>query len=321
MRLVLVTGPVSEPVTLAQAKLHIKLDSGTLADNTTLYSCIPAGSHPVVTDYILLGTAIDVLGHTAVVFLQPINNGAGGTVDVKIQESDDGSTAWTDWTGGVIPPAGAFVQVTEANDTVIQEKQYTGSKRFIRTVAKTLVAACEFGTSILVWEPISVEDDLITEYLMTAREYAEDITRRVLLTQTWDAFLNKWPDKNYIQLPFGNLQDVSSIEYTDCDGAPTMMMEDTDYIVETNGEQHGRIVLPYQVSWPSAVLYPSNPIVIEFTCGWTTAALVMSKIKTAIKMIVADLYESRGEVVQGQTVVENKTVERLLGLARLWGEF
>lgn len=320
MRLVLVTPPVLEPVTLAQAKLHIKLDSGTLADNTTLYSCIAAGSHPVVTDYTLLGAANDVLGHAAVVFLQPINNGAGGTVDVKIQESDDGSTAWTDWTGG------AFTQITEANDTVIQEKQYTGLKRYIRTVAKTLVAACEFGTLIMISEPISTEDDDITDDITTARIAVESDSRRALITQTWDAFLDKWPDKRYIQLPFGNLQNVpltQYIKYTDSAGTIHTMTVTTDYIWETNGEQHGRIVLPYQGSWPTAELYPSNPIVIRFVCGYgDEAADVPTTAKRAIKQMVAKLHESRGEDMVGQTVIEDKTYDRLIALIpRLWGEF
>jgi hypothetical protein len=79
--------------------------------------------------------------------------------------------------------------------------------------------------------------------------------------------------------------------------------------------------LPYSVSWPSGTLYPSNPIIIEFDCGWTTAALVPYKIKSAIKMLCSKLYEGRGEDVLGQTVSEDKTVMRLLNSARLWDEF
>jgi hypothetical protein len=95
----------------------------------------------------------------------------------------------------------------------------------------------------------------------------------------------------------------------------------TDYLVETNGDQHGRIVLPYGVSWPSVTLCPSNPITIEFVCGWTTTALIPKSITTAIKMLCAEMYEMRGEPVIGQSVIENKTVDRLLASQRLWGEW
>ncbi|MDD5169783.1 MAG: phage gp6-like head-tail connector protein, partial [Syntrophales bacterium] len=67
-----------------------------------------------------------------------------------------------------------------------------------------------------------------------------------------------------------------------------------------------------------ATLYPSNPIKIRFVCGWTTAALVPYRIKAAIKMICSKLYESRGEDVLGQTVTEDKAVDRLLIGERLW---
>jgi hypothetical protein len=88
--------------------------------------------------------------------------------------------------------------------------------------------------------------------------------------------------------------------------------------MEFNGYQCGRVVLPYGGSWPSVTLFPSNPIIIRFTCGWTTATLVPYKIKAAIKMIAAKLYESRGEDILGQTVHEDATVDRLLIGKRLW---
>lgn len=168
----------------------------------------------------------------------------------------------------------------------------------------------------------SDEDAYIGSKISEAREDVEDWTRRAIMTQTWDYSLDAFPkDKDYIELPFGNLQSLTSVKYKGTDGAETTMTVTTDYLLETNGEQHGRIVLPYGETWPTDTLYPSNPITIRFVCGWTTAALVPGKIKAAIKMIVADLYESRGESVIGQTVVENKVVERLLASERLWGSF
>jgi len=165
------------------------------------------------------------------------------------------------------------------------------------------------------------DDTTLDELVLAAREHVEDVTRRALLTQTWDYSLDGWPDENYIRLPFGNLQSVTSIKYKDTAGTETTMAVTTEYLVETNGEDYGRIVLPYGVSWPSTTLYPSNPITIRFVCGWTAAADVPSKIKTAIKMRAADPYQERGDPVKGLTVTENKTIRRLLENARLWGEF
>lgn len=167
------------------------------------------------------------------------------------------------------------------------------------------------------------EDELISYILITAREYVEDITRRALLTQTWDYCLRGWPTTNYFKLPYGNLQTSGlSVKWKDTDGTETTLTLTTDYLIETNGEGIGRIVLPYGQTWPSGTLYPSNPITVRFTCGWTTAANVPFKIKAAIKMICADLYENREAQIESNTVYHsNQIVQRLLASARLWDEF
>jgi len=317
MKIIQYTAPTIEPITLSQLKEHLRLSSDTLVGNTALYQSLASGSHAIQNNYTVhIGTAIDVLGKQAVVYLQPNNNGATGTVDTKIQESDDNIT-WNDWVGG------AFTQVTEANDTTIQEKAYTGIKQYIRTASKVLLAACEFGTSILVNSGSVSEDDFLTSIIQAGREYIEDVTGRALLTQTWDYSLDCWPDKDYITLPFGNLATVTSVKYKDTDGTETTLTVTTDYIVETNGEGCGRIVLPYGVSWPTESLYPSNPITIRYICGWTTAALIPFKIKAALKLICTDLYENRDakDTQLHGNVTENKTVMNLLRSMILHEEF
>ena len=391
MKAQLYTAPTIEPITLAELKTHLRLDSETLSGNLTTYQSILPGSHGIhelmtldvapggagwtagdtitgatslntcivvsvlttktyyvkyrsgaftlgeilsngtatadqgaanptfsSAGYYLIGTAVDVLGKTAIVNLNAGTVGAGGTVDAKIQESDDGTT-WTDVTSG------AFTQVTAANDNAIQEKAYSGTKRYIRVVAKVLVAACEFSAEVVVNAATVADDDLLTALITAAREHVEDVTGRRLLTQTWDYFLDEWPRGYSIKLPFGNLQDgvgvAPIVTWKDTDGTETTLTVTTDYLVETNGEGIGRILLPYGGTWPSGDLYPSNPIKIRFVCGWTAAASIPLKIVSAFKMVAADLYEQRGEPVVGQTVIENKVADRLLASSRLWDEF
>jgi uncharacterized phiE125 gp8 family phage protein len=321
-RVVLKTAPTSEPITLSQLKMHLRTESASFADNFDETQSIAPGVHVVADNYTThVGTGVSVLGYSAIVSFQSGTNLAGGTVDVKIQESDD-NAAWTDWTGG------AFTQVTTDGagatepDNATYEKAYTGTKAYIRTVAKVLVANCEFGTTIIRSVSSLAEDDLLDALITTARETVEAWTRRALFTQTWYLYLDSFPGKDYIEIPFGNLQSVTSIKYKDTDGTETTMTVTTDYLVETNGDQHGRIVLPYGVSWPSVTLYPSNPITIEFVCGWTTTALIPKSITTAMKFLIAKWYESRGEDIVGNvTMFEDKTAERLLNTWRLWGEW
>lgn len=314
MKAVQATAPVIEPIILAELKLHLRLDSGSLADEIDTTQSIAPGAKAIANNYTThVGTGIEVLNYQAIVNLISGTNGADGTVDCKIQESDDNVT-YTDWTGG------AFIQVTEANDNAIQEKAYTGTKRYIRTVAKVLVAICDFGTTVIRLTGDTVEDDLLTAIIAASRDHIENITRRALLTQTWDYYLDEFPAADFFKLPFGNLQTVTHIKYTDSAGTQTTMTVATDYIVETNGSACGRIVLPYGETWPSFTEYTSNPIVVRFVCGWTAASLIPSAIRTAVKMKCSDLYHFRGDMLTG-TIVENRAVDALLASYRLWEEF
>jgi len=316
MQCKLITAPIIEPISLAELKLHLRLDSGSFDDNLTITQSLAYGSKAIANNYTThIGTGVNVAGKQVEVLLHCGTNGATGTNDTIIQESDDNAT-WSNWTGG------AFTQVTTANDNADYKKQYTGAKTYIRTASKVLLAACEFGTSILLNEGETAEDDILTAIIVASREHTEDITRRALLTQTWEYYLNEFPDVDFIKLPFGNLASVTSIIYKDSDGTSTTMTANTDYLVETNGEGIGRIVLPYGVSWPSFTAWPSNPITIKFVCGWTTAALIPKKIIAAIKLIATDLFVNReGQVLSSFNYQENKTVNVLLSSSKLWNEF
>ncbi len=295
MKAVLYTAPTIEPITLSELKMHLHVDSETFDGNLTLTQSLAFASHGIsaLGAYTHLGTGVDVLGKQAIVELHCGTNGATGTNDTKIQESDDNIT-FTDWTGG------AFTQVTTDGagatepDNADYKIQYTGTKRYIRTASKVLLAACEFGTSILVNAATTAEDTALERIRKAARISVENDTRRKLLTQTWDLYLDEWPDKNFIRVPYGNLQNgvgtAPIISWKDTDGTETTLTVTTDYLVETNGEECGFIFLPYGVSWPSGTLYPSNPIKIRIVCGWTAAASIPEVITSALLLAAENIY-------------------------------
>jgi uncharacterized phiE125 gp8 family phage protein len=315
MKCLIYAAPTLYPVSLSELKMHLRLDSGTMDDNLTLTQCLAYGSHAIANDYTThVGAGVSVAGKEAIVEFHCGTNGATGTVDTKIQESDDNAT-WADWTGG------AFDQITTANDNTDYKKQYTGTKAYIRTTSKVLLAACEFGTSIMVNAATTAIDDLLNAILYASIEYVEAVLGRKLLTQTWDYYLDAWPDDDFFWLPWGNLQTVSSVKWKDEDGTETTLTAGTDYLVETNGESYGRIVLPHDVEWPDDDLYSSNPITVRFICGWTAAALVPYKIKTVIKMIAEGTYRNTQAFVENGKAAPNPIVDAFLWDKILHREF
>jgi uncharacterized phiE125 gp8 family phage protein len=296
----IITPPTTEPVTLAEVRMALRLNSTDFADNVASVQSIAPGSHNIAASYSLLGTGVDVLGTSAVVLLSAGTNGTGGTVDIKIQESDDNIT-FTDWTGG------SFTQVTEANDNTTYEKSYTGTKQYIRVACTVAVAACSFGVSVLKEAATNAEDTLLENYITTAREHGEACTGRAFTTQTVEQMMLCFPGKNYIELLMPPVQSITSVKYKDANGVEYIMATTTEYIADTDNEP-ARIVLPYSVSWPSATLYTSNPIRIRYVTGYYASNPIPKMLKSAMLLHVGLLYKYRDEAMPADAL---RTVNRL----------
>jgi len=158
-------------------------------------------------------------------------------------------------------------------------------------------------------------DDYLETLIPTSRQRVEDITWRKLITQTWYGYLQDWPSGDYIELPFGSLQSVTTIKYTDDDGDQSTW-DSAEYIVGTD-YMKGRVTLADGEVWPNDNLYPSNPIQIEFVCGYGLAVAVPAQIKHAIKMILSEIYENRETSIIGVSFQQMDTVNNLLSNYRL----
>lgn len=164
------------------------------------------------------------------------------------------------------------------------------------------------------------EDDEVLKALNeTATKKAEQYLRRRLITQSWYAYYDAWPTgTDAIILPYGKLQSVTTIKYTDTDGDQTTW-SDTEYNVDTYSDP-GRIVLEYGYTWPTTTLHPQNPIEVDFICGYgDTGADVEDMIKHAIKIIIGDYYNNREDMLIGMTAKDLKISKDLLMPYRLHG--
>lgn len=158
------------------------------------------------------------------------------------------------------------------------------------------------------------DDGLILAQIKAATEYAQDFQGRKYITQTWKTYLDEWPTEDYIELPFPPLQSVTSVNYTDYNNTVTTMST-ADYDWDVVSEP-GRIVLGYGKTWPTATLHPTNPIAIQFVCGYGTPDDVPEYTKNAIKLVLDELYENREVVISGGNINRLDLTDRLLQMNR-----
>ena len=310
MALKLSVAPTIEPISLAEARLHLRLDSGSLADNLTSVQSIAPGSHGVAAAFSLAGVAVEVLGYETVVNLEAGTNGAGGTVDVKLQDSDDNIT-FTDVVSG------AFTQVTEANDNATYEKAYTGGRRYLKAVATVAGAACEFGVMVLKKASTSAEDSLINSYIKAARKHCQDFQNRQYINATMELWLDEFPcDDEIVVLPCP-LVSVTSIEYYDIADVKAVMPS-TDYFVDSISEP-GRICLKYGKVWPFSGLREHNAVCITMVVGHgATIATVPDDARSAMLLIIGHLYEHREAVTDKSMSELPMAVDSLLWMSRVF---
>lgn len=148
---------------------------------------------------------------------------------------------------------------------------------------------------------------LVQPMILAATQLCEAFTRRQFLTATYTLTLDAFPD--VIRLPRPPLQSVTSVAYLDGSGVSQTLVQNTDYLVDTNSEP-GRITRPYNAIWP--VTYPqANAVTVTYVAGWPKVGDVPESIKAAIRLIVGDLYQQRESVTDG-TIEEFPAAKALL---------
>lgn len=120
---------------------------------------------------------------------------------------------------------------------------------------------------------------------------------RALVYSAWKSWFTCWPAGDEFVMPLGQLRSVTSIKYTDTDGTEDTMSSD-DYDVDTSSDP-GIIRLGYGDSWPTVTLRPTNPIEIQFVCGW----------------YAGDAWASETAYTATQVVIPATMADQLAGLA------
>lgn len=139
---------------------------------------------------------------------------------------------------------------------------------------------------------------------------AEQYTERAFINQVWTFTLDNFPvykdinPRQAIYIPKGRLVSVDSVNYYDSAGVDQTLVEDTDFYVDTVGD-NARLV-PLSGGWPDVSEYRPDAITIVATLGYgTSLPAEFSDIKDACLLRIGDLYEMRQSKFANYSVVSN----------------
>lgn len=158
------------------------------------------------------------------------------------------------------------------------------------------------------------EDALIESLIASARQYAEALTCRQLVTATWRLTLDAFP-AGCIVLPRPRLQEVLSIQYVDAAG-DTQTLAPELYQVDAESEP-ARLSPAFNTFWPGT-RHQMNAVVVTIRCGYGAAADVPAGVKTAIRMLAAHYYENREAATDVQLLPVPMAVKSLLSPERIF---
>ncbi len=173
-------------------------------------------------------------------------------------------------------------------------------------------------------------DLIITGRITSARQWAEEYTRRAFITQTWGSYANDFPgdrsliafgvghtDYNAIKLR-GKAQSVSYIKYLDINGIQ-QTLNPALYLVDLVGNC---IVPAYGTVWPT-VRNQLNSVEVDYICGYGDATNVPEAIKDALRFIVGqwEVFQSSIEGVVRPFTIPNAAKQLLDNYIDMRGYF
>jgi uncharacterized phiE125 gp8 family phage protein len=137
----------------------------------------------------------------------------------------------------------------------------------------------------------SDDDDVIGALITAARLMVEAQIRRMLITQTWRLIYDRWPSSRLIKLPLAPFQSLIAMRVYDANGTAQAVSSSLYYVDSV--PDAARIIFGAPPPTPGRA---TAGIEIDVIVGYgATAASVPEPLRQAIRMLVTDWYENRGD--------------------------
>jgi|UPI0004ADC611 uncharacterized phiE125 gp8 family phage protein len=157
----------------------------------------------------------------------------------------------------------------------------------------------------------ATQDDLIAGLIRAARLMIEAASRRILIEQSWRVVMDRWPADGTILLPLSPLIAIDGITVTDASGNPSDVPASA---FETDALSDPPRIAVADVPEPGK---PRNGISIALRAGYgATPEAVPATLKLAIRILVAQWFENRGDVI-GEQILPPEALALVAPLQRV----
>lgn len=133
-----------------------------------------------------------------------------------------------------------------------------------------------------------------------------------LITQTWRFDFDGFPDCDFLRLPLGPVQSATVAYFDEANVAQTLSASVYYLVTDDLGP---KILLDETAAWPTTYRRP-NAVSVTAVVGYgATPASIPDEIRSAIFLMIADLYRFRETVIAGvpiDRIPHSMTVTALL---------
>lgn len=157
----------------------------------------------------------------------------------------------------------------------------------------------------------STEDDVLISSLITAaRIYIETTIGKILITESWSYFIDKWPKSNTVYLPLNPIQEIEEVRFYS-DEETYQIIPPADYSIDIISN-HPRLKFKgaQQAPISSQAL---NQIEVRFIAGYgDNLSDIPADLKQALLMLCAHWFEQRDPIGFGGSFAEVPTTIQAL---------
>jgi uncharacterized phiE125 gp8 family phage protein len=167
-------------------------------------------------------------------------------------------------------------------------------------------------------EDDEAQDELIRSHIATAVEYLDGysgILGRALMPQSWRQYFSFWPASRSLELTLAPVASITEIRVRLASGGD-QVIDPSGYRL-VGGQSRPLALFPANASLPALACEP-DAIAVTYAAGYADAASVPARARSAILLMVGDLYRFRGTATVGQTssIPMSTTVDSLLAPLR-----